>query len=757
MSPSPDSPGLTGVPDLPPPVLVADPAAPHPVEEPMKPPEIERSLDRAKDNLLAYIRDRYADFDEALLRKAIDFTVLAHKNQFRYSGMPYAEHPFEVAKLLADLNMDTVTIVAGLLHDVVEDTGHGIQEVRQEFGEEVAFLVEAVTKISAIQSKSRAEQQAETFRKMMVSLAKDIRVIMIKFADRLHNMRTLNYHGKEERRRDIAAETLEVYAPLAHRFGLGQIKWELEDLAFKHLNSDAYKGLVRKVVEKRQEREEYIRSVIAPAKEALAHAEVEARVYGRPKHLYSIWQKMQNRGCQFEDIYDLHALRIIVKSVADCYAVLGVMHSLWTPLQSRFKDYIATPKSNMYQSLHTTVIGPGGKTLEIQIRTEEMDLVAEKGIAAHWGYKRGFSPQEIGRENKWLKQLLEWQQDITDSSEFMEDFRRDLAPGEVFVFTPKGDLLQLPKGATALDFAFALHSGLGLRCIGAKVDGNVVPLHRVLQTGERVEILKSDSQHPSKDWLSIVVTTKAKHAIRRWLRSEEAAHSIQLGREILGREFRQARVPADKQNDLKPFTAKFGVPSWEVLWEKIGHGEFTLGAVAAVVQELNPNRTKPSMLRRIGFRRHPKAADSAVLVSGMNNMLIRFATCCQPVPGDRIIGYVTRGRGVSVHRANCPEGQRLLQDKERSIPVEWRSEADQVFDANLEILARDRTGLLGDITDVFAQGGVNVERGTIVTLRDQVRNRFRIQVKDLDQLEEAMDRMRKVPGVTAVSRRQTGA
>ncbi len=726
-------------------------------QEPLNPPEIERSLDRAKENLIDYVQERNPDCDEALLRKAIDFTILAHKDQFRHSGMPYVEHPFEVAKLLADFNMDTVTIVAGLLHDVAEDTIHGLPEIRREFGDEVAFLVEAVTKISALQSHSRAEQQAETFRKMLVSMAKDIRVIMIKFADRLHNMRTLSYHGKEDRRRDIAAETLEVYAPLAHRFGLAQLKWELEDLAFKHLNPDAYKSLVGKVVEKREEREDYVRGVLGPAKDALAKAGLDAKVFGRPKHLYSIWMKMQTRNCQFEDIYDLHALRIVVKTLGDCYGVLGVMHSIWPPLQSRFKDYIATPKSNLYQSLHTTVIGPGGKTLEIQIRTEEMDRVAEHGIAAHWGYKEGSSSREIGKENIWLKQLLEWQQDLTDSSEFMEYFRRDLAPSEIFVFTPKGDLIQLPKGATVLDFGFSLHSRLGLRCVGARVDGNMAPLYRTLQTGERVEILKSDSQRPSKDWLSIVVTSKAKHAIRRWLRTEEMAHSIQLGREMLEREFRQAHVPAEKQSDLKPFTTKFGVQTWETLWEKIGHGEITLGAASAIVQELSPLRKKTSVLDRIGFRRTPKTTtEDSVLVSGIGNMLMRFATCCHPVPGDRIVGYVTKGRGVSIHRANCPEGQRLMQDKDRVVPVQWRTERDQMFNAHLEITAKDRTGLLSDLTGVFSKSGINVERASIVTLRDQVRNRFRVQVKDLDQLENAMERLRKVAGVTMVSRRQSG-
>src|SRR5690606_12796647 len=408
----------------------------------------------------------------------------------------------------------------------------------------------------------------------------------------------------------------------------------------------------------------------------------------------------------------------------------------------------------MYQSLHTTVIGPQGKAIEVQIRTEEMDRVAEHGIAAHWGYKEGAGPREIGKEKAWLAQLMEWQQELTDSDEFMDFFRRDLEPGEVFVFTPKGDLIQLPQGATALDYAFALHSELGLKCVGARVDGVMVPLHRVLQTDERVEILKSDTQHPSQDWLSIVVTTKAKHHIRRWLRSEESAHSIQLGREMIEREFRQARIPAEQQTDLAPFTAKFGVSTWEALWEKLGHGEISLGAVSGVIQERSPIRAKPSLLSRVGIRRASKPVDS-VLVSGMGNMLIRFATCCHPVPGDRIIGYVTRGRGVSIHRASCPEGLMLTRDKERIVPVQWSSEVGQTFDAHLEVTARDRSGLLRDLTDVFSQAGVNVERASIVTLRDQVRNRFRVQVRDLEQLEDAIERMRKVPSVTAVSRRQT--
>ncbi len=718
----------------------------------IKLPEIESNLDRAKEHLLSYIQARDPHFNRDLIERAIDFTVVAHANQFRRSGMPYAEHPFEVAKLLTDLHMDSVTVAAGLLHDVVEDTKYSIQEIKEKFGDEVAFLVESVTKISALQVKSRAEAQAETFRKMLISMAKDVRVIMIKFADRLHNMRTLNYM-KDDKKKAIAAETVEVYAPLAHRFGLGKIKWEFEDLAFKYLNPDAYKNLVKKVVEKRQEREEYIRSILSPVKEVLLKSQVSGKVFGRPKHLFSIWHKMQSRQCTFEEIYDLYALRVIVKTVGDCYGALGLVHSIWTPLQSRFKDYIATPKTNMYQSLHTTVIGPGGKPIEVQIRTEEMDLTAEQGIAAHWGYKEGMDAKNIDRQNKWLNQILDWQKDLTDSSEFMEFFRGDLAPGEIFVFTPKGDLVQLTKGATALDFAFALHSKLGLKCIGAKVDGNVAPLHRILQTGERIEILKSDSQHPSKDWLNIAATTKAKSAIRRWLRTEETAHSIQLGQEILEREFRITHLPQELQNNFTPFSAKFSVAKWDDLYEKLGHGEISLGSISQFVQELNPNRKKPGVLDRMMFKRPTKTEDS-VLVSGMGNMLIRFATCCHPVPGDRIKGFVTKGRGVSVHRANCPQGMLLMKDEDRVIPVQWRNEEGQKFDVTLEINGKDRSGLLKDITEVFSKAKINVERASIVTVRDLVRNRFRIQVSNVQQLEKAMQAMHKIKGIQSVERRQ---
>ncbi len=740
---------------LPPPAEMDAGAIPE-VQPAIKPIELERNLDRAKENLIAYLAERNPSLDLDMVRKAIEFTLKAHHDQFRHSGMPYAEHPFEVAKILGDLNLDATTIAAGLLHDVVEDTSYALEDVRSHFGEEAAFLVEAVTKISLIQSKSRAEQQAETFRKMLISMAKDIRVIMIKFADRLHNMRTLGYMLKEDRKKAIAAETLEVYAPLAHRFGLARIRWELEDLAFKTLNPDAYRSLVSKVVERRQERENYIRLLVTPVREMLDKAKINGRVFGRPKHLYSIWQKMQDRGCQFEDIYDLYAIRVVVDSIGDCYATLGQIHQLWTPLQSRFKDYIATPKPNMYQSLHTSCIGPLGKPIEVQIRTEDMDRIAEEGIAAHWAYKEGSAKHAINKETKWLNQFLDLQQELTDSSELMEYLRGDLAPKEIFVFTPKGDLVQLPKGSTSLDFAFALHSGLGVRCIGAKIDGEMATLDRELETGERVEILKSDNQHPSKDWLNMVATAKAKHAIRRWLRTEETAHSIQLGKEILEREFRQTHTPQDKQQDLKPFAARFAVSNWEQLWEKIGHGEISLGSLSGFVQELNPAAKKPSVLGRMIFKR-PVKDEGSVLVSGMSNMLIRFATCCNPVPGDRIIGYVTRGRGVSIHRANCAEGQLLLKEKDRIIPVQWKVAAGTVFDTTLEVAGKDRPDLLRDISEVLSKCRINIQRASIVTVRDQVRNRFRVQVADADQLDEAIERLKKLKGVTSVARKTTGA
>jgi len=716
------------------------------------PAEVISHLDRSRVHLISYLKSKIPDLDEELVGKAVEFSIMAHKNQYRNSGMPYAEHPFEVAKILADFNMDSTTVIAGLLHDVVEDTDTSMHEIEREFGKYVAFLVAAVTKISSLQT-SRIERQAETFRKMLLSVARDFRVIIIKFADRLHNMRTLGYM-QEEKKKAIAAESLEVYAPLAHRFGLAKIRGELEDLAFKHLNPNVYQTLVDKVVNKREEREKIIRSLIKPVKGSLNKANIKAKVFGRPKHFYSIYRKMEHRGCRFEDVYDIIALRIIVKSVGDCYSALGIVHNFWPPLQTRFKDFISAPKSNMYQSLHTTLVGPDGKPVEVQIRTDRMDLTAEYGVAAHWAYKEGKKSRKVGQENRWLKQFIDWQKDLTDSAQFMDFFRVDLKFDEVFVFTPKGDLLQLPKGATALDFAFAVHTEVGIRCSGAKVDGKIVPLDKGLRTGSTVEILKTKEQHPSGDWLRIVITAKAKSSIRRWLKNEEQEKSIQLGKELLSREFRTIKISPEAQTNFESFKKKYLVGSWEALYRKIGNGEITLGSLRFFLKRLYPGQPR-GVLQRVRFKKNRKE-EVAVLVSGMDNMLIRFASCCQPIPGDKIMGYVTEGRGVSIHRAKCPEGIKLFRDKDRVVPVNWNDEVEQAFDVFIEIRGKDKKGLLNEITKAFTDVGVNVERASIVTFKGQIRNKFKVQVVHLEQLEMAFERLRKIKEVRNVIRKQPG-
>ncbi|MBF0431709.1 MAG: bifunctional (p)ppGpp synthetase/guanosine-3',5'-bis(diphosphate) 3'-pyrophosphohydrolase [Fibrobacteria bacterium] len=717
-------------------------------------PEVVHHVDRAKGNLISYIEARVKGIDTELIKKAVEFAYQAHIHQYRRSGMPFVEHPFEVTKILADYNMDSTTLVASLLHDVVEDTEIGKKKVEEEFGAEVAFLVEAVTKISAVQMKSGRDRQAETFRKMLISMAKDFRVIMIKFADRLHNIRTLGYM-KEEKKKKIAQETLDVYAPLAHRFGLAKIRWELEDLSFKHINPNEYKMIVDKVIGKREEREAYIRNLINSMKEMLGNAGMHPKVYGRPKHFFSIFKKIKSRKCQFEDVYDLFAIRIIVKEPSECYRVLGLVHGIWPPLQARFKDFIAIPKSNMYQSLHTTCVCPTGKPVEIQIRTEEMEHTAEKGIAAHWAYKEKADPDKTEKENKWLNQFMEWQEDLTDSAEFMDFVRVDLKTDEIYVFTPEGDLHQFPRGATALDFAFSVHSEVGIHCIGAKVDDKMVPLDKVLKTGCTVEIMKSDAQNPSRDWLRIVVTPKAKNRIRRWLTNEENVKSIQLGKELLYREFRNQKTPLEKRGNFKPFAIEYEVGDWEALFEKIGNGEVTLGAISSFVGSLAPGKSK-GMLNRVLMKKD-KSLKNAVLVSGMEDTLIQFASCCRPIPGEAIIGYVGKGNGILVHRAKCSHGVKQAKDKERTIPVQWNADVQQFYDVFIEILAKDKPGLLYEISEVFFNCGVTVERASIITLRGQVRNKFKIQVYDIKQLLHTFQELKQIKEIKSMIRRPTGA
>ena len=711
------------------------------------------SVEVAKSNLIAYIEEKTPHIDVSKVAKAIECASQAHSSQFRKSGDPYVEHPIAVAKLLVEFKMDTTTVVAGLLHDVVEDTEVSEEDIREQFGGDVAFLVSGVTKISAFQSKSRVEQQAATFRKMLLSVAKDFRVMMIKFADRLHNMRTLQYMTDDKKKR-ISQETLEVYAPLAHRFGLAKIRWELEDLSFKYLNPDAFESIVQDVAKKRGERETYIQSVLTPIKKSLAKEKIKTKVYGRPKHLYSIHRKMETRQCTFEDLYDLFAVRIMVSSVMECYQVLGLMHTLWTPLQARIKDYIATPKSNMYQSLHTTVIGSEGNPVEIQIRTYEMDKVAENGIAAHWAYKEGRpANQRGGVQTEWLQKLVEWHKDLEDSAEFGDFFRINLSTEEIYISTPKGDVFSLPKGSTALDFAFAVHSELGHHCIGAKVDEKMVALDKVLRTGSTVQILRSDTQHPTRNWLRWVVTAKAKTNIRRWLRTEEKEQSILLGKELLQREFRNQKTPEPLQRSITLFQDPFDVSTWEELYQKIGNGDITLGQLEGFLDKQGDTKKKKGVLSSISFRRSKVKAEDAVLVSGMDKMLFGFANCCNPVPGDDIIGYVTKGQGVSIHRAKCKEGQQLLKYQEdRQVPVQWRSPSFEKRKVTVEVRAKDKLGLLSEMSSVFKESGVEVEQASVVTVKGQVRNRFKVYVSNNHQLDQVLQELKSLKGVKSVFR-----
>lgn len=674
--------------------------------------------------------------------------------------MPYTEHTFEVARILAENGMDEATVQAGVLHDTVEDTDVSVEEIEQRFGREVAFLVEGVTKIALLPSQSREQRQAETFRKMLLSMARDPRVILIKFADRLHNLRTLRYM-KPEKRRSIAAETLEVYAPLAHRFGLGRIKWELEDLSFKNTHPEEYQKLVEKVSEKRAEREAYIRAVVDPLEAKMSEAGLPAEIKGRPKHLYSIWRKMREKGVtELDSIHDLNAVRILVRSVADCYEALGYVHGLWGPIAGRFKDYVAVPKANLYQSLHTTVMGPQGRGVEIQIRTHEMDRLANEGIAAHWAYKEGAVPiDRVKAENRWLKQLLDLQQESRDGKEFMELVQGELGAQEVFVYTPRGDVVQLPKGATPVDFAFEIHTGVGMHCAGAKVDGIMVALASELHSGQTVEILRTEQAKPGRDWLRFVRTSKAKSAIRRYLRQTEAEADRSLGREFLDRELSRRKLstlPEDLETSL---LKKFQCDSVEQLHSRLGLGDITPQQLAAALPPVPPPPRKPGMLARV-LRRNAETDLNAhaILVGGQNGIPHHRAGCCMPIPGEEIRGYITQGRGITLHAANCAQGRRTIAREGREVEVAWHESAHTAeWEVGVEVVARDRPNLLRDVTSALSSSGVGVLRANIATVGDSVRDRFRIRVRNLDQIHVCMATLRGVPGVVTVARTVQGS
>ncbi|MBE3573885.1 MAG: bifunctional (p)ppGpp synthetase/guanosine-3',5'-bis(diphosphate) 3'-pyrophosphohydrolase [Firmicutes bacterium] len=719
------------------------------------------------DKLLGEIRTYDPGANTELVRKAYLFARKAHAGQLRDSGESYFAHPVGVAEILAQLELDEVTIAAGLLHDVLEDTPVTLEQLRQEFGPEVASLVDGVTKLSQIQVQSREERQAENLRKMFLAMANDLRVVMIKLADRLHNMRTLRYLP-EERQKKVARETLEIYTPLCHRLGMWRLKWEMEDLALRYLDPEAYYNLVHLVNQKRQEREGYIQDIIATLRRRLAEMGIEAEVQGRPKHFYSIYNKMKTQGKSFAEILDLMAVRIIVGTVKDCYGVLGLVHTLWKPIPGRFKDYIAMPKSNMYQSLHTTVVGPKGFPVEIQIRTREMHRTAEYGIAAHWRYKEGRAENDEYEEKlAWLRQIMEWQKDLKDVHEFMETLKIDLFTDEVYVFTPKGDVKALPAGSTPVDFAYAVHTDVGHRCIGAKVNGRIVPLNYVLRNGEFVEIITGKNSGPSQDWLGFVKTSRARSKIRQWLKEQRREESSAKGRGLLERECERHALDAGdvlKPEKLLEVARRYGFGQPEDLLASVGFGRIT---ALQVLGKLVGDRELAERRHELRLRQHREKMQAAanrarhalppgIRVLGEDNVLVRISRCCNPVPGDPIVGFVTRGRGISVHRADCPNVRYLQEEPERRIEVSWDTDAvagSQSYPVEIEVEAVDRQNLLSNLMDSLSEMQTSVGAVNARTTRNHLALiNLTVSIRNLEHMQMLMQKLQRVDGVRNVHR-----
>ena len=717
----------------------------------------ETLLDLAPDFRAAL--ERHADrLDLELIDRALRYSASAHRGQKRMSGEEFVSHSIAVATILIGQFLDSTSIVAALLHDVVEDADVRDEDVAKEFGPEVAGLVDGLTKIAHLTFRSTAEEQVENYRKLLLSIAKDARVIIIKLADRLHNMRTLEHLPPEKRAR-IATETREIYAPLAHRFGMAGVKAELEDLAFRFLEPEEYAALSGQVAAKRAEREELVAALQGPVEQELRRAEIaDVDVGGRPKHLWSIWQKMRKRNTPFEAIYDMMALRVIVPTVPDCYHVLGIIHHKWTPLQERFKDYIASPKSNGYQSLHTTIFGPNGQLYEIQIRTKEMHRTAEYGIAAHWLYKRERNrPDELDQHFGWFRQLLELQQDTHSPEEFLEFLKVDLYQDEIFVFTPQGDVKRLPKGATAIDFAFHVHTEVGVHCQGAKINGRIAPLHRELKNGDAIEILTSPSAKPSRDWLSHVRTGRARHKIKQWVRHEEETVSSQLGREILQREMKRRRLAMPDAATLNKAAHLVNMEDGMALEAAVGRGDLAMGQV---VRALHPEASqeelvepKPTvfgrMLNRIRLGR-------GIKIQGVDGLLVRYAQCCQPVPGDSVVGYVTQGRGISIHRADCPN-LLTLSAGDRRVEIDWQEQEGESFAVRLVVNAEDRRGLYADILQAISATGTNIRGADLHTKDGGAFGTVFVEVDNLPHLAKVLKAVRRVKGVASVDRREAPA
>jgi len=699
--------------------------------------------------------------DQDLLRRAYVFSAREHRGQVRRSGEPYLVHPLNVASILADLKADDVSIVVGLLHDVLEDTLTSKEAVAQQFGEEVAELVDGLTKIGKFSYVSREEEQAETFRKMILAMISDLRVVMVKLADRLHNMRTLGFLP-EARRREVARETLDIYAPIAHRLGMGSVKGELEDLAFLNLEPEEHERVAREVARRMKVSEAMTGEIRRRIEARLVDAGITADVSSRMKRYYSIWLKMKRTGVEAAQLYDILAFRIVVPETKDCYAALGFIHQLWRPVPGRIKDYIAMPKPNFYQSLHTTVIGEAGQPFEIQIRTREMDLIAERGIAAHWKYKEGrMGPHADDARFQWLRQLVDWQSEVSDPRQFLSALKVDLYPDEVYTFTPKGEVFAFPRGATPIDFAYRVHTDVGHRCVGARVNGKLVPLRTPLQSGDIVEILTSPTQTPSRDWLSSVGTSRARHKIRHFIHEEEKRQAVELGRRLLERELKKYKrtiKKLDADGSLARELPTWGFSKPEDLFAAIGYGKLAprtaLERFVSAEELARPEaEKKESAVSRVVRKILPFGTPDIVVV-GHNDLLATLAKCCNPVPGEKIHGYVTRGRGVSVHSESCPNVKNLLYDPGRQIDVAWAGEKRASYAIELEVATSDRPGLLADVTQAIAGEGSNIRR--IEARAEETREAtvsVSLETSDLKQLEKIVNRIRAIPGVKDVVRK----
>ncbi len=714
-------------------------------------------------NIESYIdqlKQLNSNYDLALIIKAYHFAEDAHKGQFRRSGERYIIHPIHVSLILAELELDEVSIISGLLHDVIEDTDYTYDDIKRIFGKDTADIVDGVTKLGQISFETIEERQVENLRKMFLAMAKDIRVILIKLADRLHNMRTLKFMT-EEKKKEKAKETLEIYAPIAHRLGISKIKWELEDLALLYIDPEKYYDLIAKVNKKRIERESLIENVIEKISFELKNSEMTFEIYGRPKHFYSIYKKMTFQKKNFDEIFDLTAIRVMLDTVKDCYGALGIVHTLWKPIPGRFKDYIAMPKPNMYQSLHTTVIGDNGEPFEIQIRTHEMHKVAEYGIAAHWKYKEGKSHDDLGDKLSWIRQMMEWERDMENPSEFMESLRLDVFNNQVYVFTPQGKVVELPDGATPVDFAFKIHSAVGNKCVGAKIDGRIVPLNYELVNGNIVEIMTSkNSAGPSRDWLNFVKSTQARNKIKNYFKKEKRSENIENGKEILDRELKRQGMTPKKvlvPEMMDALLRRLSCKTLDDLYAAVGYGGIGTNQVIPKLkeryQELHKKETVEIKEIIMEPRVEKRTKKQGVTIKGIDDILVRFARCCTPVPGDEIIGFITRGRGVTVHRSDCTNFENSQESKDRFIEVEWIKDEESTYASEILIISADRKGLLSEITAVISEQGLLVKGLSARVSDDGVATiNVTVEITDVKQLNKLINRFKNLPKIIEVRR-----